>query len=769
LRHRTRAKADPWRHRGTPSWRGPQRPVCYHVSLGSSREFMWRKAQAAILAVEKEIRRLPCGRIVNMPRLREVTAQQELEAIVRGERAVVPPEMEAAVEAPADVNIDRHPYLRRMQYRGGGFAILMAFHRRLQRPGSRQFMFKSEIIREAQPFCDVSMLDTGGWARANSCGWLSHRSLIAHRLLVAGRGPTPGSGREEFRLTDDGRRFLNAMLHKWPDEEALARADLPDVAPAVFAGGDAARLQEARPEALVRADLPDVEPGVFPEGDAARPQGARLPEARPQEIRPMLVYGTGRDAVSDGLAISAWSSGKTPPRRWASGVVMPVRHGPAAAQAISARASPDRGTPSKRSDRANCEAALQNKGKLAAVAGFQSICAAATPQRKRRTQEIPGESAAPMKRPVLDHPEVVFEISSEEEIEGEAVEPAASAHAGCEPLVVRLLVDDRERLRDSEPRGLLDRSQNAIDALRVDGVRAVVQRRRLRFGDFAWVIGGASSDVDACSVLPCVVERKRISDLVGRSATGAHVRQLQRLETCGLPHCFLLLEGDLRHAAHCAVYDEDRSTLGEECSEDPLSDVIRSREDIEDLCARLLVTGSRVGVITTQDSEGTARAIGHLSAWFESCPRAIHEFAGSAVGRESLVLVRGPHNPMDLLPITLRGFEEVAAARAASRDDLGLALGAAGVPATVTGALCRRFGGIETARAALLACELPEQRACAFDFLPACEDAGDRICAAASPVCPCLRQPWPLSPPRRRRWNASGRGIGGDPRRLGRC
>lgn len=41
------------------------------MSKGSSREFLWRKARCAILAVEKEIRQLATGRIVNLPNIKD--------------------------------------------------------------------------------------------------------------------------------------------------------------------------------------------------------------------------------------------------------------------------------------------------------------------------------------------------------------------------------------------------------------------------------------------------------------------------------------------------------------------------------------------------------------------------------------------------------------------------------------------------------------------------------------------------------------------------
>lgn len=50
-----------------------------------------------------------------------------------------------------------------------------------------------------------------------------------------------------------------------------------------------------------------------------------------------------------------------------------------------------------------------------------------------------------------------------------------------------------------------------------------------------------------CSfVLDTVVERKTMADLVTRSVTNAHLKQLRQMRASGLPNVCLLLEGDFR-------------------------------------------------------------------------------------------------------------------------------------------------------------------------------------------------------------------------------
>ena len=58
--------------------------TCTHLDLAPCCHPSTVCLSPRILAVEKEIRQLSTGRIVNLPRLKETTALQELEAIIRG-------------------------------------------------------------------------------------------------------------------------------------------------------------------------------------------------------------------------------------------------------------------------------------------------------------------------------------------------------------------------------------------------------------------------------------------------------------------------------------------------------------------------------------------------------------------------------------------------------------------------------------------------------------------------------------------------------------
>jgi len=682
--------------------------ICYHVSIGSSREFMWRKASAALHAAEKDIKLLSSGRIVNMPRLRETTAQQELEAIVRGDKSVVPPEMVQAAEGPVEErDFDRHPYIRRMEYRGGGFAILMAFELRRRQPSMRQYMFKSELIREAQPFCDISMLSTDGWARSSVVGWASQRSLLNHRLIVAGRSAAQGSGaaREEYSLTEEGRLFLHAMLQKWPDEAvpdpalepapAPAPAPVPAPAPPTHEIGSENQQERARADEHIggRADLVEEETA---RSTASIPHSRLEMEAEDIQAR----RGADEHIADEGYLQHVCLS---PPRkRWARGVLM--TSGAEASSMILEAPTPQR----------------SGHGVISASGLLEPRCSFVA--QKRRAAEAFETDLEVVISSQEDIADTDIEMSSQEEAQ-QCVSSQHHTQVVNSQTVLRLLVDDRERLRDVEPRGLLERISSAVCGPGVD-----VSRQRLRLGDFAWISGVESCSNQDGLLLDCMVERKRISDLVGRSAVGAHVNQLRRLEFCGLKHCFILLEGDLNLASDCRVYDEPLQIDSHTGNE---THVIRSKEDIDDLCARLLVRCSNVGVMMTKDATGTARNLAHLTNWL--------------AGTLPITSMPGTSAPAGF---TLSSFERQAAEYSLyerAQSELRSVLLRGGVCVLAAEAICDRHHGVAHAREALVSCSSPEHRLHYFDCLSSCAGLGEQICGSLGVSVPAACQQAELS------------------------
>lgn len=189
--------------------------------------------------------------------------------------------------------------------------------------------------------------------------------------------------------------------------------------------------------------------------------------------------------------------------------------------------------------------------------------------------------------------------------------PDVDSHSEGER-TVRLLIDQRERLKDADPRGILN-----LAAAAVQGPGQGVLQHCLPLGDFLWAAGPDSLPRGAWQVLGCVIERKRVADLVGRSASGVHLRQLRRMELSGLHGAFLLIEGDQKHASSCPVYDDCEATAAGGADTGGASSTIESQEDIEALCARLFVTRSPVGVISTRDIECTVRLLKNLTCWLQ--------------------------------------------------------------------------------------------------------------------------------------------------------
>lgn len=304
--------------------------------------------------------------------------------------------------------------------------------------------------------------------------------------------------------------------------------------------------------------------------------------------------------------------------------------------------------------------------------------------------------------------------SEDELLEVKTEDHRAHQRLASEP-TVRLLMDDRERLQDADPRGFFHRVVS-----HVGGPRTKAARVRLRFGDFSWVAGSASLADEDCRVIGCIIERKRISDLVGRSAAGDHVRQLQKLETCNVPHAFLLLEGDVRQAESCALYnqrDEDEAGSSGHGCHGHQQDLVRCEEDIEELCLRLFVTGSCIGVMHTKDAEGTSRLLGHLTVWFELSLREKRKA---------------------ILAESLRSFESSANARAHERDKMAADLKAMGVPSPAAEVIRRRFRSFNEVRTVLHSCPSALHRNLYFDFARECQGLGTRLCAAIAPDIPAV-------------------------------
>jgi hypothetical protein len=203
------------------------------------RYFKWEAAIDAIKAQRKDIywqnSKDHGGRVVNKPAL-EKTAAALLDALIRGEAPIIPPGHEefdvddpnAAQRPLPSSDMSTHQYLKKMERRSGGYAILMVFHKEQLRrgPDFRGPLHKHQIIRLAQPFCNEEMAQdffrdggrTGGWRAMNSLEKYKLVQRDSNQWQRAQNGFQRGANQQDaFWLTDTGVKFLHEMLKKFED------------------------------------------------------------------------------------------------------------------------------------------------------------------------------------------------------------------------------------------------------------------------------------------------------------------------------------------------------------------------------------------------------------------------------------------------------------------------------------------------------------------------------------------------------------------------
>jgi hypothetical protein len=138
-----------------------------------------------------------------------------------------------------------------------------------------------------------------------------------------------------------------------------------------------------------------------------------------------------------------------------------------------------------------------------------------------------------------------------------------------------IYIDDRERNRNRTPRTLrMELSRLLSTTTGIGGgifslvwphkvPPPIVEERRLPIGDFAFhriVSSSTSTEQNTTIALPISLERKRIGDLVGRSAHKDHWYQWQRMQDEAIHRgdgngiCIMLLEGDPRTTVQFVPY-----------------------------------------------------------------------------------------------------------------------------------------------------------------------------------------------------------------------
>ncbi|KAG7347817.1 ERCC4 domain containing protein [Nitzschia inconspicua] len=182
---------------------------------------------------------------------------------------------------------------------------------------------------------------------------------------------------------------------------------------------------------------------------------------------------------------------------------------------------------------------------------------------------------------------------------------AASKESGKK---VTILIDSRERSRNSAPRELRIGLTNQLkcgqlfDIWPAKMVTGEVVESNLSYGDFAFEI---TSD-NGCSRLSVVVERKLIGDLVQRSSMGDHWRQLQRMRDC-CNHAIMLIENDTQLAIRFDAYESTG------LQPNPSHHLIENDADVFRFIGRAILSSKRIKFFQTRDQQATFRSIGALS------------------------------------------------------------------------------------------------------------------------------------------------------------
>jgi ERCC4-type nuclease len=175
---------------------------------------------------------------------------------------------------------------------------------------------------------------------------------------------------------------------------------------------------------------------------------------------------------------------------------------------------------------------------------------------------------------------------------------------------VTILIDDRERSRNTTPRELrIELTKHMqVGALKAvwpqDLPTAKVVESNLAYGDFAFQIT-PESDTAPPSRLSIVVERKRVGDLVNRSNSGDHWKQLQRMrDNC--EHAIMLIENDTKFAN---IHD----AYGAPVEPRPNHHVIENEQDVFRFIGRAIISSRAIKFLQTRDDRGTFRSIGALA------------------------------------------------------------------------------------------------------------------------------------------------------------
>ena len=172
-----------------------------------------------------------------------------------------------------------------------------------------------------------------------------------------------------------------------------------------------------------------------------------------------------------------------------------------------------------------------------------------------------------------------------------------------------ICIDDRERNRNCTPRYLRTELARLVSSGPVATAWpemvpvAEVAEKSLSYGDFNFLSKSLSSTNSLQeSTLPVMVERKRIGDLVQRSASRDHWGQLQRIRDRCSALSVLLLEGDFRTAAAFVSFGAPEEWRKSDHSIDEEHSLLR-------FIGRAILSSDKIRFVQTKDEQESLRSV----------------------------------------------------------------------------------------------------------------------------------------------------------------
>lgn len=545
--------------------RGFATRASYYADKHNAKQYAYARAVKTIQAWKKAITLRRDGTIVNFKDLLTGTNHQLAQNIIRGVEPLIPPEMrdfDPDVIAGGDATIMRDVidntveeirvreidhFINSLKPRGGSYAILLCFREwRSSRNYTmgRDYLTKTEIESRAQKFCDESMKANHS-ARQYFGAWKCHETLVGHGFLTRTK---IGCGIEEqIRLTASGEHCIERLVEKYGEPVTSFTAP---VARRPYAARGGILSQPIRKNAKVDASKRDLVD--FVEKTVITKNWGKCKNFLVPNRADRAEFHRACDELADthGVKIEHTSSGTGKKRE--TTVQVWAAEGLVNTAVSSGSISP----PSKDAIRKKRSSLLDRI----------TTSLADTPSAKRARPEASNieyedaDLAEAMRRSLEDTPKVVekrpydvIALDSDDEAPANSpLQAAATSSAITGTTVTQLIIDDRERRTNSAPRELANNIQVAVQnaainyGVNIEPVRDV----QIPCADYLWAKDG---------LLGTLVERKTITDIVGRSGKDDHSLQLYRMraaiqERGGSSLPVLLIEGDLSLAAKATVY-----------------------------------------------------------------------------------------------------------------------------------------------------------------------------------------------------------------------